>query len=319
MSSASASPLGHGGSPPNMKVTDGALYLGVIFATYFQGMLTVQAYHYYEQYPNDSKFLKLFVALIWCLDFAHLGMLVEVPWIHLILNWGNPHIFTVNTKVLSYQLILIALPTLLCQMFYLHRLWLFSKKNLILVAICGAASITSFALDIFLAIHTTTSISAVAHDQPEIVSMFGIAAITDLVIALSLVYYLRRGMADFKSTNFVVTRIIRYAVATGLLSSVVAIFSLIANLALPKTRIFMAGHFSLGRMYTNALLANFNSRATLRSALNPSQALDINVSVTTGTTTGPMFVNSSNRRTGQSETLNEYSSGELKRGELNDA
>ncbi|KAF7324520.1 ANK-REP-REGION domain-containing protein [Mycena kentingensis (nom. inval.)] len=297
---------------PDLRLGDGALYLGVIFATYLQGMLTVQAYHYYEQYPNDSKVLKLLVATVWCLDLAHLGMVVEVPWLRLVLNWGNMNNFTHSTRVLSYQLILIALPTILCQGFYLHR-----KKNLLLVGICGAASLCSFSLDIFLAIHTTKSVYAYKQDTPEIVSMFGIAAATDLIIALSLV-----------STNFVVTRVIRYAVATGLLSSVVAIFSLIANLALPNTRIFMAGHICLGHMYTNALLANLNSRANLRSTLTsgnlkPLGGPSSGLGATTGGTSmsAPMFFVAPNRneQSGVSDTLNEYSMGEMKRSELSDA
>ncbi|KAF7324514.1 ANK-REP-REGION domain-containing protein [Mycena kentingensis (nom. inval.)] len=247
-------------------------------------------------------------------------MIVDVPWTRLVLNWGNFDIFVHATgKVLSYQIILIAIPTILCQGFYLYRLWMFSKKNIILVGICGVASLAGFALDLFLAIQTTVRLAAFKEDTSEIVAMFGIGAITDLVIALSLVYYLRRGMGDIKSTNFVVTRVIRYTVATGLLSSIVAIFSLIMNVALPNTRLFQAGHLSLGRMYSNALLANLNSRATLRATFkNP---LDVSVSVSQsavgGTVSQAMFVK--NGQSGQSETLNDYAMGELKRGELSQA
>ncbi|KAJ7059420.1 hypothetical protein C8F01DRAFT_214589 [Mycena amicta] len=257
-------------SPPPMDIvlTHGAVYIGVLFATFLQGILTVQAYVYYERFPEDKPWLKSLVAVVWTIDFAHLILVAYVPWHALVINWGNPAIFFSPNNVLSMQILLIGLPTLLCQMFFLRRLWLFSKKNIYLISLLGPGSVTVFALDFFLAIQTTRSATAYLRDTAELSAMFGLGAATDLCIALALVYYLRRGVSDMAATNHVISKVIRYTVATGLLSSWLAIFSLIANVLKPQAFIFMAGHLCLGRMYTNALLATLNARGTLRQTLD---------------------------------------------------
>ncbi|KAF7324489.1 ANK-REP-REGION domain-containing protein [Mycena kentingensis (nom. inval.)] len=268
---------------PDLRDTEGALYLGVVIAAFLQGMLTVQAFHYFEQYPKDYKILKALVAFLWCLNFAHLGLLIDIPWIRLILNWGDSSVFRRNTKVLSFQLVLVAIPTVLCQSFYLHRLWRFSKRNYALVGVLGCAIWAGFALEIFLAVVTTSSPKAYLNDRPHIIALFSLAAGSDLAIALSLVYYLKCEMGAIRNavapastgyetetrreTNFVLTRVIRYAVGTGLLTSLSAILSLILMLVSPQSRVFMASHVLLGRLYTNALFANLNSRANLRQKL----------------------------------------------------
>ncbi|KAJ7059448.1 hypothetical protein C8F01DRAFT_1144696, partial [Mycena amicta] len=193
-------------SNPNLVLTYGAIYIGVLFATFLQGILSVQAYIYYERFPKDSAWLKSLVAVVWTIDFAHLVLVAYVPWHTLVINWGNPAIFLTASTELAMQILLVALPTMLCQMFYLHRLWLFSKNNIYLVSLLGSASLTVFALDFYLAIQTTESAAAYLRDTAEISAMFGLGAATDLCIALALVYYLRRGVSDMAATNHVISR-----------------------------------------------------------------------------------------------------------------
>ncbi|KAJ7483851.1 hypothetical protein B0H11DRAFT_2231996 [Mycena galericulata] len=83
----------------------------------------------------------------------------------------------------------------------------------------------------------------------------------DMVIAMILVWYLIQGRTTFEKTNFVLTRIIQYTVTTGLATSMLAL----GCVAAPDGFVFIAMHFSLGRMYTKALLATLNSRRNLRS------------------------------------------------------
>ncbi|KIJ32371.1 hypothetical protein M422DRAFT_265869 [Sphaerobolus stellatus SS14] len=52
-------------SPVNLNPIYGAIYIGIMFATFFQGVLTLQAYIYYESFPKDPIKIKLLVALAW--------------------------------------------------------------------------------------------------------------------------------------------------------------------------------------------------------------------------------------------------------------
>ncbi|KAF7358819.1 ANK-REP-REGION domain-containing protein [Mycena sanguinolenta] len=293
---------------PDLRATFGAIYIGVVFAALFQGMLTVQAYIYYEGFPDDSWVLKWLVAVVWTLDFAHLCVIASVPWVTLVENWGNPAVFLNIPPGLPMHVVLVAAATLLCQAFFLRRLWRFSQKNRILVGILGSGSLIVCALDFFLAVQMLEEPRPMTYqeDTPEIVSMFSIRAATDLCLALTLVWYLYRGIIGFDRTNFVITRIIQYTVATGLATSILALACVFAEVLNPQSFTFMALHFSLGRMYTNALLATLNSRKNLRAALEMSRELDICVV----SSNAPVFFVSTQRSLGIDECGTDTSRGD---------
>ncbi|KAF7358829.1 ANK-REP-REGION domain-containing protein [Mycena sanguinolenta] len=260
-----------------LRTTYGAIYIGVVFAALFQGMLTVQAYIYYEGFPDDSWVLKWLVAVVWTLDLVHLVVIASVPWLTLVENWGNPAVFLNIPPCLPVHVVLVAVATLLCQAFFLRRLWRFSQKNRILVGILGSGSLIVCALDFFLAVQMLEELRPMTYqgDTAEIASMFSIRAATDLSLALTLVWYLHRGIIGFDRTNFVIARIIQYTVATGLATSILALACVLADVLNPQGFTFMALHFSLGRMYTNALLATLNSRKNLRAALETTHDIQI--------------------------------------------
>ncbi|KAJ6492095.1 hypothetical protein C8R45DRAFT_1073468 [Mycena sanguinolenta] len=254
---------------PDLRATFGTIYIGVVFAALFQGILTVQAYIYYEGFPDDSWVLKWLVAVVWTLDFVHLGAIASVPWLTLVVNWGNPVVFLEIPTGLPVHVALVAVTTLFCQAFFLYRLWRFSRKNRVLVGILGLGSLAVCAIDFLITVQMLENPrpSTYQGDTAEIVSMFSVRAASELCLALTLVWYIHRGTIGFDRTNFVITRIIQYTVATGLVSSILALACVIADVLMPQSFIFMALHFSLGRMYTNALLASLNSRKNLRAAL----------------------------------------------------
>ncbi|KAJ7868933.1 hypothetical protein B0H14DRAFT_2572091 [Mycena olivaceomarginata] len=165
---------------PDLRDTFGALYIGVVFAALFQGILTVQAYIYYESFPQDPWGLKSLVAVV-C-----------VPWNVLVVNWGDKAVFLVKSIPLSTHIILVAIPTLICQGFFLHRLWMFSKKNVTLIGVLTLGSIAVFVLDFYLTVKTLSSADPrdYQHDTAEIISMFfhqgSDAEPQDLIVATGL-------------------------------------------------------------------------------------------------------------------------------------
>ncbi|KAJ7198902.1 hypothetical protein B0H12DRAFT_1165662 [Mycena haematopus] len=281
----------------DVRQTFGAVYIGVVFAAFFQGILTVQAYIYYETFPQDTWVFKSLVAVVWTLDLVHLVVIGTVPWDTLVVNWGNAADFTTKWKALSIVIIFVGAPTVLCQGFFLHRLWRFSKRNWILTGPMALGAISVFILDFYFTVQSLVNpaLNAYQQDAPKIVAMLGIGAATDISIALSLVWYLQRGVTGFEKTNFVVTRIIQFTVATGLASSLLAIGCAVANSMNPQNFIFIALHSSLGRMYTNALLATLNSRRNLRVALGTTE----NLGTANFSMSPPVFV-VSNQRTDDS-------------------
>ncbi|KAJ6554711.1 hypothetical protein B0H19DRAFT_1263021 [Mycena capillaripes] len=244
--------------PFSMDDTYGAMLIGDAPGS-FQGVLTVQAYVYYESYSADSRKLKWLVAVIWVIDLVHLILICHTVYHYLITSWGNDAALLVSTQDGDLHLTFVGAATLLCQAFFLHRVWIFSKHNWLLTGILGLACLTTMALEIVMTVQISRnkSVAAFSSVGQEVITMFSLGAAVDIIIAFLLVWYLQQGQTSFEKTSFVLTRIIQYTVATGLATSLLALGCVAAYVIKPQSFVFIAMHFSLGRMYTNALLATY--------------------------------------------------------------
>ncbi|KAJ7195336.1 hypothetical protein GGX14DRAFT_575651 [Mycena pura] len=247
----------------------GSLLIGTFFAIFFQGMLTVQAYVYYESFPHDSLKLKSLVALVWTLDLAHLILICNGMYIALVTNWGDVETLGTTIESFNIHILFIGVAAILCQGFFIYRVYVFSKKNWLLSGLLSLAAVANLGLAIWLTVRLTRDRSVAVFDTigPTAIPMFSIGAGLDVAIAILMVYYLQQGRTGFARTDFVVTKIIQYAVSTSVATSLLALGSVIAYAVNPNAFDYIAMHFSLGRMYTNALLATLNSRRELRSRL----------------------------------------------------
>ncbi|KAJ7764382.1 hypothetical protein B0H16DRAFT_1526880 [Mycena metata] len=151
------------------------------------------------------------------------------------------------------------------------------SNNWWLAAVLSAGCLVAFALEVVISAQIVqVPVVAYFNDHPgEVVAVFAMGGVVDFAITLVLVFYLQQGRTQFDLTNFVLARVINYSVATGLVTSILAMACLITYLLLPDTFIFIAMHFSLGRLYTNALLATLNSRRTLRRAAHIQPSLTV--------------------------------------------
>jgi len=262
-------------SSAHIAQTYGALYIGILFATLFQGILTIQTYTYYETFPEDSKWLKSLVGTVWCVDLVHLVFIGRAVYYYLVINWGNPAVIPFTIWTFDAHLVLLGLATILCQSFFLRRIYIFSGRNLPLLLFLTAVCLSVFALALYASIMDIRvgRVTEFVVLKPEVTALFSIGAGSDVIIALFLCFYLRRQNINstFTRTHSIISILIRYTVTTGLATSALAVACLITYFALPGSFVFIAMHLSLGRMYTNALLATLNSRRTLREMHDPSK------------------------------------------------
>ncbi|KAJ7867009.1 hypothetical protein B0H14DRAFT_2732159 [Mycena olivaceomarginata] len=179
----------------DLKSTYGALLIGVFISIFFQGILSVQAYIYYESFPEDSRKLKALVAIVWTLDFAHLVVICQAIYYYLVLSWGNDTALLNTTIPLDLHLIPLTLSSMACQAYFLHRVWRFSKNN-ILTGILGAACFTNGIMNIVMAGQTIQH-NTIGKDTGEVIAVFAVGAAGDLSMAAILCWYLQREMTTF--------------------------------------------------------------------------------------------------------------------------
>ncbi|KAJ7203560.1 hypothetical protein GGX14DRAFT_570004 [Mycena pura] len=249
--------------------SDGSLLIGTFFAIFFQGMLTVQAYVYYESFPNDPMKLKSLVALVWTIDLVHLIVICSGIYADLVTNWGNIEAIATTIEAFIIHILFVGVAAILCQGFFIYRVFVFSKKNWLLSGLLSLAALANLGLAVWLIVRLNRdrSVAALSTIGPTTIPMFSIGAGVDVAIAILMVYYLQQGRTGFARTDFVVKKIIQYVVSTSLATSLLALGSIVAYAINPNHSAYIAIHFSLGRMYTNALLATLNSRRQLRSHL----------------------------------------------------
>ncbi|KAJ7175092.1 hypothetical protein C8R43DRAFT_1119109 [Mycena crocata] len=250
--------------------TYGALLIGVLVTVFFRGILTVQAYIYYESFPQDSWKLKTLVALVCGLDLGHVLLICQTVYHFLVDNWGDYASLGYTSLPLMLHIVFVGSTAIICQCFFLYRVWTFSGRSLLLTAFLSLPCLVTFGLHLFLFIWFVAgdrSIGAFDNVKGEVVAMLALGAGADVTIALLLVWYLQQASVPMRRTTFVAARVIQYTVVTSVSTSLVALASVIANIIKPNSFIPLAVHLSLGRLYTNSLLATLNSRRNLRAML----------------------------------------------------
>jgi hypothetical protein len=69
--------------------TVGAAFIGLVGSAILYGMTNLQTYIYYNRFPRDWVFHKVFVGVLWALDTFHLALTVHLVYHYLVKNFGN--------------------------------------------------------------------------------------------------------------------------------------------------------------------------------------------------------------------------------------
>ncbi|KAI0341075.1 hypothetical protein BDW22DRAFT_1359234 [Trametopsis cervina] len=105
-----------------------------------------------------------------------------------------------------------------------------------------------------------------------------VAVVTDIVITLTLVYYLYRNRrVGITQTKNMMGKLIHYSVTTGLLTAIGSLVVLITYNAYPHSLLFAGLVEALSKLYANSALAMLNARHIFAStsAVNGSNAIEL--------------------------------------------
>ncbi|KAF5350542.1 hypothetical protein D9756_008729 [Leucocoprinus leucothites] len=246
----------------------GSVLIGVLFATFFQGVLTVQVYQYYQNFPEDPRTIKMLVVVLWALSFIHLMLISYTVYFYLVISWGNVQAITHLILPFAFHLLPIAFTILFSQLFFLFRIWILSQRNVLIVGPVFVLSLSTFGL-VF-----AEGMLIILRRRLEqfLFAMIIVGTVLDILIAVLMCYYMRKRtnyqvVLDYRATSRLVTQVIRYTIASTALTSLLVLACLFTHIAIPGSFIYIALYFSSGRTYANAVLANLNARHKLREAL----------------------------------------------------
>ncbi|KAF9565669.1 hypothetical protein CPC08DRAFT_152541 [Agrocybe pediades] len=252
--------------------TYGAAFLGLIGSAVLYGVTVLQTYLYYRQYPNDSRWTKFLVFFLWLLDTAHLILCTIAIYTYLVTNFANPSALGRSIWSMNLQTDCNGLIGLIVECFFARRVWRLSR-NVVLTAIIVVLSCIHFGLGVLFTVEGFVLVEVSKFPKLIWVTSTGLgsAAASDVIIAISLCYYLTKSRTGFARTDSLITTLIIYSLTTGLITSIIAFICVVTFAIMPTNYIWLGFFWLIGKCYVNSLLAALNSREALREQVAPKE------------------------------------------------
>ncbi|KAJ7857729.1 hypothetical protein B0H14DRAFT_2751051, partial [Mycena olivaceomarginata] len=106
----------------------------------------------------------------------------------------------------------------------------------------------------------------------------GSAAAADMLIGISLCYYLSQSRTGVRRTDNLISTLMKYSLTTGFLTGIIACLVVITFGVMPNNFVYVAFFWLLGKCYVNSVLAALNSRESLREKAHPNSGSFLNLS-----------------------------------------
>ncbi|KAI9060725.1 hypothetical protein FKP32DRAFT_1678681 [Trametes sanguinea] len=266
-----------------MAKTIGAVALGVVLGIMLYGLTIHQVYRYIKMYPLDKPALKMFVALILLLETLHTALwliagyhyLIEQPFVTVASLNGHWSVrltvlitaFTVCTTECYYasriyimgpRWRLMVIPAVILILIAKCRLIFFPKLHPLLNI---SVSLSGFAIAAGVeAFQVTNKVSDFERLNWLVATAYGVAGLTDVILAVSLVIVFHRSRTGSKRMNTVLDLLITYTVNTGVLTSICSMLAFLFAIILPGNLIYAGVSIVGTKLYANSVLAVLNSR-----------------------------------------------------------
>ncbi|KAI0065584.1 hypothetical protein BV25DRAFT_1913603 [Artomyces pyxidatus] len=272
--------------------TLGKILLGTFFAIMLYGITVTQTYLYSNDSGEDGLVLKLMVAgVLWVfrsftwfiissvsslstLETIHSGICIFNIYIMAVSNFGD---FSSPGKIYWSEPALIVVGVLLMfsvHCFFVRRVWKICENPLIITAVISflALSHLLFGLANCAVAYGFDTWDEFRASQVSLVVVcggLGSSLTADVLIAGFLFCYLRRGRKEsHKKFAGAINRLILYIVATGVLTAVTSAGTIVAFATDKHGGVFLGLATIQSKVYANSLLANLNSRRSIRDKLH---------------------------------------------------
>ncbi|KAJ7052885.1 hypothetical protein C8F01DRAFT_1331550 [Mycena amicta] len=267
---------------PSLDIVTGALLVGTWVNSLLYSIELTQLIYYFLSFPNDDWRVKALVLTAWLIDTVAAVANYAGVYLYTITHAGDQLYLSVQNWTVPLLVFATGLVAVLVQSFLVVRYWRLyvfhassspletmidrfddSTKNifvtLFLFVLIAAALAASFITGVILCRFPAyvdrrkLTVPATAWLVAE--------AVTDVLIALSLLWELRKVRSAFEETKSMITRLATKTIQTGAAGATVAVAALIAYLVNEESNVPLGIAYSLGRVYVLTMLSNLNVRA----------------------------------------------------------
>ncbi|RDX44002.1 hypothetical protein OH76DRAFT_1119371 [Lentinus brumalis] len=265
-----ALPIDFGSENPAEEVM-GGLFVSVFVACILYGMTSLQSFIYFQKYPNDTRVLKYLVITVWFLESVHTAFCISFMYAYLIAGFANFLGFIAVDRSVGVAIASSVAVALCVQGYYAWRVFVVSGRSLFwtlpiaLFAFCRVG----FGIGSTILTYTHPSWLELRELKAGLVTVsggLGAAALVDLLVAVTLSFYLRRNRSSFhKESNSVMNKILVYTVNTGAITGAASL-ACVLLFAFKKDSLIFLGFFAIQtKLYANSFLGSLNARAHLRN------------------------------------------------------
>ncbi|ESK91206.1 hypothetical protein Moror_2926 [Moniliophthora roreri MCA 2997] len=248
----------------------GPMILGYLLNWGLYGVLSVQVYIYWKAFPNDNLYSQALVYSLFLLETAQTIFLTHDAFQSLVFGFGKPDSLDIFHFLWLDTYLFDGLVALLVQTYYANRIRILLSGARVVPGVILLLSITQF----FAAIVASQQIEKIERfsryvdiptPAPSLIWL-GCAILADILIAVTMVYALSRYDTTFKETRNLVKRLTRLAMETCSLVVVTCLIQPLFYFVCPGRTYHVAPAIVVAKLYSNSLLALFNSRLSIHGA-----------------------------------------------------
>ncbi|KAF9262547.1 hypothetical protein L218DRAFT_1000434 [Marasmius fiardii PR-910] len=248
--------------PPGPKDLFGPILIGLLFDAILLGAFAIQALAYFYRFRRDRSWFKLLIAYLLIMEIINTAFDFATAYESLIQNFGTPVDLRQAPTYLLADPITTTLVSTPVQLFMAWRVKVISRTILTPMFIVVLSAI-SFAGSVWLSHQIHTDAMRSARTEAASATWLVASSITDVTISVAIVYFIvvqRRTMTRGKQFSLYLSRIMRFAVESGILTSVSMMLALIVFLAVQQGPYFLIWDLSFSKLYTNSLIVSLNAR-----------------------------------------------------------
>ncbi|KAF8316393.1 hypothetical protein DL93DRAFT_2078142 [Clavulina sp. PMI_390] len=237
---------------PLLGLTLNALLLGALFVQYY--------FYWLNGWRQDTAGIKLFVAFLLIADVVNFLLDFGFVWLYTVSHFGDVEFIQTSNWLFNSDPVTTAIISSSVQCFFAWRIKVLTGNRTLQVAINGA----SFA-SLLCAIGTTIGCSIVKDFdkfhlfQSVVILWLALGVIIDVVIATVMVVHLNSCRTGMSSTEDLITRLIRFAIQTGLMTTIWAGTDLVLFLT-STNNLHLIFNLALAKLYSTAALSSLNAR-----------------------------------------------------------
>jgi len=241
----------------------GAVEIMTFLSLILLGISLSLGYTFFRRSEGDRFSLKILVSTLLFLEIFHSFTASQTVYYETVTRWnrGQANSYPLSINVLSENLI-----TFLVQWFFSHRIYRLSG-SLLLSVLCLSFAFLRFVGGIALSVESIMDVPRnpngvfVFTFRWLVISALAVGAAADVLIAISMVYYLRKlaSPLNLKSTTAALNRLVRWTLQTGLVTSMTSVTVIICFIFM-SNMIWFALYIVLAKLYSISLLVSLNTR-----------------------------------------------------------